>query len=304
MIKSFEEMTTRLVASSCRQTAIVVCPYDASTANAVARAVDQGFVKAILVGETAKMPSHLVGLSRAGEGCSIVESEGFEEAAEAAVKIAKRGEGDILVKGLINTDLLLKAVLNKQHGLLLPGSVLTHMAAAQIPGYSRLVFFTDAAVIPYPTHEQRISQVEYITALCHAFGIEEPRVALVHFSEKANPKFLHTIGYADIIKMAQEGKWGRVIVDGPLDVRAACDAESCRVKGIKTPLEGRADALVFPDLEAANAFYKTLTYFVHAEMAAVVKGAAVPVVLPSRSDDESSKLNSLCMAAVSNLNTF
>ena len=293
-------MTSRLSGVSERQKVAVVCPYDSSTANALACAINAGFAKAILVGCPNKMPSELLALEKKGM-CSLVVAESIEESARVSVTLAAKGEADILMKGLANTDILLKAILNKQEGLLKRGSVLTHMAAAQVPGFGRLLFFTDAAVIPYPTHEQRLAQVGYASSVCHAFGISTPRIALVHFSEKASPKFPHTMGYAEIINTAKSGIWGNVVVDGPLDVRAACDSESCRVKGIKTPLGGEADALVFPDLEAANAFYKTLSYFSKAEMAAVLCGAKCPVVLPSRSDDDTSKFNSLCIAAISNI---
>jgi indolepyruvate ferredoxin oxidoreductase alpha subunit len=139
-----------------------------------------------------------------------------------------------------------------------------------------------------------------LEALCHACGIEEPRIALNHCSEKVNEKFPHTVGYAEIRQRAEQGEWGKAIVDGPLDVLTAFDTEACKVKGINSAIGGKANALIFPDIEAGNAFYKTLTCFAGAEIAGMLQGAACPVVLSSRGDSPLSKYYSLAMAAASN----
>ena len=175
--------------------------------------------------------------------------------------------------------------------------MLTHITAVQIPSHDRLLFFTDAAVIPYPTPQQREAQVGFVAYVCRAVGIKEPRIALIHCSEKVNERiFPHTESYPQIVARSKEGAYGACIVDGPLDVKTACDAESLRIKGIQSPLEGKADALVFPDIEAANAFYKAVTLFTHGTTASILQGAAVPVVLPSRGDSASSKYYGLMLA--------
>ena len=171
---------------------------------------------------------------------------------------------------------------------------------AEIPAYHKLLFFTEAAVIPYPTHEQRLAQVGYAIAACRAFGIKTPRIALTHCSEKVSPKFPHTEGYADIIRQAGQGTRGSAIVDGPLDVRTSCDIEGCAIKGIDSPLEGRSDALIFPNIEAGNAFNKTLSFFAGAVIAGTLQGTIRPVVPPSRGDSTMSKYYSMTMAAVCN----
>ena len=163
------------------------------------------------------------------------------------------------------------------------------------PDYPRLLFFSDAAVIPYPTHEQRVQQVAYMIETCHAFGIEEPRIALIHCAETASEKFPHTMGYAEIADRAARGEWGRAIVSGPLDFRTSCDAAALATKGISSPIAGSADGLILPDIEAGNLLYKVLPLFAGAKMAGMLKGPQCPVVLSSRADDAETKYRSLCV---------
>ncbi len=298
-IRSFEEISIRLRERGSRQRVAVVCGYDDSTLYAVSRALEEGFIDAIFVGQRAEVENRTE-LQPFAAHVSYVEAETPDEAARKAVGIVKNGEADVLMKGLINTDNLLRAVLNKEEGILPRGKVLTHISAARMPGFERIVFFSDAAVIPYPTHEQRLSQVEYMISLCHSFGIARPHIALNHCSEKVSDKFPHTVGYADIAALAEKGEWGEAVVGGPLDVLTSFNRAACEVKGITSAVGGNADAVIFPDIEAANCFYKTLTCFAQADIAGMLQGAACPVVLPSRGDSKQSKYFSLAMAAVSN----
>ena len=228
-----------------------------------------------------------------------VEDPQLERAASEAVALVRQNKGSVLMKGLIGTDVLLRAVLNKEEGLLPKGSVLTHLAVAEIPSYPKLLFFTDAAVIPYPTHEQRIEQVRYAARVCHHFGIEEPRIALIHCAEHGGKAFPFVDGYADIKQMAADGAFSRCIVDGPLDVKSSCDIKAQQQKGIQSPIGGEADVLVLPDLEAGNVFYKTLTLFDEIKTAGMLCGTTAPVVLPSRGDEAEAKFNSILFALAS-----
>lgn len=222
-----------------------------------------------------------------------------ERAAEKAVALIRRGDADVLMKGLIGTDLLLKAILNKVSGLLPEGSVLTHMSVAEIPTYPKLLFFTDVAVIPYPTQKQRIEQVRYSTDICHRMGIAEPRIALIHCAEHGGRQFPFVEGYHDIIQLSRDGAFGRSIVDGPLDVKSACSLDALKAKGIQSPLNGEADVLIMPDIEAGNAFYKSMTLFAQARTAGILWGAKCPVVVPSRGDSAEAKYNSILFALAS-----
>ncbi len=275
-LKTLNDMVAFLQQRGDRKRVAVVCPNDASTRYAVEKGKEMGFIEPI-----------------------YVDGDDKDECARRAVALVKNGEADILMKGLINTDNVLRAILNKEHGILRPGHVLTHVAMAEIPRYEKILFFTDAAVIPVPTPEQRRQQVSYMTYVCHALGIEEPRISLIHCTEKVSEKtFPYTKDYMEIIAEAKTGKFGRCIIDGPLDLKTSLDQVSLREKGIKSIINGQADALIFPDIVAGNVFYKTITLFGYAKTAGVLQGVTAPVVMSSRADSPESKYYSLALAAI------
>lgn len=297
-IKTFGELTKHLAETGMRKKVAVVWAADESTQHAVEQALADGFIEATFVGCAQEIQSQDFYKTHK-EHITLVEATTPDEAATAAVALVREGNADVLMKGLINTDNLLHAVLNKQTGILPKGNILTHVTVADIPAYDKLLLFTDAAVIPYPTHEQRIKQVEYAASVCHSMGVDCPRISLIHCSEKVNEKYFpFTVGYKEIAQMAIDGKLGQCIVDGPLDVKTSCCAESMSTKGICSPIEGKADALIFPDIEAGNAFYKTITLFAGAQTAGLLQGTMAPVVVSSRSDSTQSKYNSLAVAAM------
>ena len=299
-IQNFSEMVRHLSASGQKITIAVACGDDDSTLQAVTRALASGFARAIFVGN-ASVPRAYAPMQDYAELVEFVEPETAEPAAAAlAVRLVREGRAGILMKGLISTDVLLRAVLNKAEGLLPPGQVLTHLAVAQIPGRDRLLFFTDAAVIPYPTAEQRAAQIGYVASVCRKFGIAQPRISLIHCSEHVSEKFPHTLTYTDLSRRASEGEWGPAIVDGPLDVRTSIDPVALHIKGIPSPLEGQADALIFPNIEAGNTFYKTITFLTASDVAGTLCGTTCPVILPSRGDSAQDKYFSLAFAAMFN----
>lgn len=300
-IQNFEEMVNHLSALGRKITIAVACGDDDSTLQAVTRALASGFARAIFVGNPS-VPRAYAPMQAYAHLVEFVEPETAEPAAAAAlaVRLVREGRAGILMKGLISTDVLLRAVLNKAEGLLPPGQVLTHLAVAQIPGRDRLLFFTDAAVIPYPTAEQRAAQIGYVASVCRKFGIAQPRISLIHCSEHVSEKFPHTLTYANLSHRAAEGEWGPAIVDGPLDVRTSIDPVALHIKGIPSPLEGQADALIFPNIEAGNTFYKTITFLTASDVAGTLCGTTCPVILPSRGDSAQDKYFSLAFAAMFN----
>lgn len=297
MIQNFQQMIAHLGTCGRRLRIAVVCGCDDSTLYAVERALHEGFAEIIFVGSTDKVKLN-TGLHLFEDVVHYAEAATPVEAARRAVRLVREGKADILMKGLISTDVLLRAVLDKEEGLLPRGNVLTHLAVAQFPDRSKLLFFTDAAVIPYPTQEQRAAQLGYAIAMCHAFGIAVPRVSLLHCSEHTSDKFPHTLGYRELAEQAREGRWGKAVVDGPLDLRTSIDPIALERKGIASPLEGEADVLVFPDIEAGNVFYKAVSYIAKADVAGTLQGTLCPVVLPSRGDSGEDKFYSLAFAAM------
>lgn len=289
-IKNFDEMVSHLAGRGTKRRVAVICANDESTRAAVQRACD--FIDPIFVGADADAQAAL-------KGHPIVEAADVDDAAAKAVALVRSGQADVIMKGLLNTDNLLRAVLNKETGILEKGRVLTHLTCAQIPQMDRLLFCTDVAVIPYPTQEQREAQLQYLLELCRAMGVEQPRIALINCSEKVDAKhFPFTEEYRQLIAQTEEGRYGSCIVDGPLDLKTAISPEALHKKGLHSTIDGRADGLIFPDIQAGNVFYKAITFFAQARTAAILKGPQVPVVLTSRADNAESKFYSLALACM------
>jgi len=285
-MKSFEQLKIHLQQRRIKKRVAVVCPHDECSREALRMASEAGFASPL-----------------------VFDGESHEEVCREAVLAVRRGEADVLMKGLVNTDVLLRAILDKEEGLLPRGEVLTHVTCAELPDTEhrgedcgkqdapgRLLLFTDAAVLPYPTDEQRVAQLRCVLQVARSLGIGQPRVSLVNCSEKVAPKaFPFTLHYRQLCEEAVAGHFGPCIVDGPLDLKTSLSPEALRKKGLSSPVGGRADALVFPDIQAGNVFYKTLTLF-GCETAGMLCGTVAPVVLPSRGDSAYSKLASLMLA--------
>ena len=291
-IENFEELIAYLSGGFEPKRVAVVCPYDDGTQEAVERAMEAGFIKPILVGDPKLIGPAMKEVTR-------LKATDEVDAAAKAVQLVHEGMADVIMKGLLNTDDLLRAVLNKQTGILQEGRIVTHLTCAELPEYDKLLFMSDVAVIPQPTEEQRKQQLKYLLRLCRSFGIKEPGVALVNCSEKVDEKhFPHTVEYKRLIDEAAKGKYGECIIDGPLDLKTSLSGKALRKKGLHSPLRGHADALIFPDIQSGNVFYKTITLFCRATTAAVLAGPDVPVVLTSRADDADSKFYSLALACI------
>ena len=280
-ILNFAQLTAHLKKLNHRKRIAVVCANDPNTEYAISRALEEGIAEFLMIGDSSSFPIISV-----------------RKVPTIFNRIVREGGADILMKGIINTDNLLHAILDKEKGLLPKGKILTHLAVMEIPTYHKLLFFSDAAVIPRPTLQQRIEMIWYAICTCRHFGIEQPRVALIHCTEKVSAKFPHSLDYVNIVELAEAGEFGNVIIDGPLDVRTACEQASGDIKGIVSPINGQADVLIFPNIESGNAFYKSVSLFAQAEMAGLLQGPICPVVLPSRSDSGLSKYYSIAMACL------
>lgn len=297
-IRSFQDLVAHLSGLGSKKRVAVVWAADDSTQHACLRALESGIIEATFVGCREAIESNAE-FDAVRAFVSIVDAADPDDAAAKTVALVREGKADILMKGLINTDNLLRAVLNKETGILPKGNVLTHVTTAQIPGYDHLLLFTDAAVIPHPNREQRIEQVKYVVKMLRSMGVAQPKISLIHCTEKVNEKhFPYTVEYVELIEMAKNGEFGDCIIDGPLDLKTSCCFESLQKKGINSPLKGEADAVIFPDIVAGNVFYKTITLFAGAETAGLLQGAAAPVVIASRGDSTTSKFYSLAVAAI------
>ncbi|KAA6318999.1 Phosphate acetyltransferase, partial [termite gut metagenome] len=291
-----------LKTQSRRKRIAVVCANDANTEYAISRALEEGIAEFLMIGDSTILEKYLA-LKQYSNYVKTIHIEDPDEAARQAVHIVREDGADILMKGIINTDNLLHAILDKEKGLLPKGKILTHLALMQIPMYNKLLFFSDAAVIPRPTLQQRIEMIWYAIHACRSFGIEQPRISLIHCTKKVSAKFPHSLDYINIVELAEAGEFGDVIIDGPLDVRTSCESASGDIKGIASPINGQADVLIFPNIESGNTFYKSVSLFAKAESAGLLQGPVCPVILPSRSDSGLSKYYSLAMACLTSKNS-
>lgn len=296
MSLNFNDLIARLHSQQKPRKIVVACPGDPHTCHVILRSLSERIAHFVLVADETSMPKAEEIRQAYPEQVTVCPAEDVTDAAQKAVTLVHQGEGDVLMKGTLNTDILLRAVLNKEYGLLPSGSVLSHVTVAQIPTYKKLLLFSDAAVVPRP----RVSHFEAMLTnnlqICRKLGIETPQVALIHCTEKINGKFPHTLGYVILKERARKGAYGQVEIDGPMDVKTACDPHSGEVKGIESSVMGNADILIFPNIEAGNTFYKAISLFGQAYMAGMLTGTTAPVVLPSRADSDDSKYYSLVLA--------
>ncbi len=296
-IRSFAQLAENLRGTPPKTIAVALAE-DPHTIGAVVRSAEKGFARFILTGNRNRIRELLSQHNASPSDFVIQEMDIESEAIKWCVDAVNHNQADILMKGLVNTDNFLRAVLNKDQGLMIDGAVMSYVAALEIPNYHKLLFVTDTAVIPFPDLSQKIAMLNYAVEMCHRFGIEEPRVALISATEKAGLNPPSAADYAIICKMADRGQIKGCIVDGPLDIFLATDPESLAIKKVNTPIQGDADVLLFPSIESCNAFYKGLVRFAGAELAGLIQGTRKPVIVMSRSESEQSKFNCIALACL------
>lgn len=297
-IRSLDQMVSYVRSSSNSYRIAVAVAEDPYTFDAITEAIDSGFVKAIMIGSAEKILELCRNRSLDPKIFEIVDIQDDYSAVKEAVRMVKENEADILMKGSVGTDKFLKAVLDKTKGLLPPKTVMSYVCALDIPAYDKLLFISDPAVLPFPDIKQKIAMVNYSIAMAKKFGINKPKVALIGGSEKVSIGFPNSVDYAIISKMSQRGQINDAIIDGPLDIFLACDKESIQIKGVETPVNGEADVLIFPSIEACNSFYKGLMLFAGTELGGLIQGTTKPVVVMSRSESPKSKFYCIALACL------
>jgi len=297
-IRSLDQMVDHLRESGRKKKIAVAYAQDPNTIGAIAKAIEEGFVEAVMIGDEEEIRKKAEEEHINPDIFTIVHMPNDVAATTEAVRMARMDEVDVVMKGLVGTDKFLKAVLNKEHGLLPPKAVMSYVCALDLPKYNKLLFVSDTAVLPYPDLNQKIAMVKYAVKMAQKFGIEKPKVALISATEKPNPVFQGSVDDAIICKMADRGQIKDCIVDGPLDVFLACDPASVEIKGVATPINGEADCLIFPSLEACNSFYKGLMLFAGGELGGLIQGTTKPVVVMSRSESEKSKFYCIALSVL------
>ena len=300
MFTKFEEIFAELKSRGAKKRMVAAWGVDSHTIAAAAKAVDLGLADVTLVGDQ----------DRIAEACrdegvdmsvfTIVHNPDELPSVAQAVQMIREGQGDFLMKGLCSTDKFLRAILNKETGLLPPKGTLTHCTTLEIPSYHKLLFVGDVAVIPAPDIKQKQFIMECLVKTAKAVGVEKPKVAILAATEQVLSSQPATIEAAMLSKMAERGQIKGCIADGPLALDVAIDQESVDIKGLVSPVAGDADCLLFPNIESGNVFYKANSKLVPGvKQSGILVGAKVPCVLSSRADSIDTKLNSIAIAAMS-----
>lgn len=297
-IHKLEDLVKHVIESGVKKRIAVAYAQDQNTIGAISKAVKAGFVEAIMIGDRSEIEAKSKAEGIDSSIFTIIDIPDEVASTVEAVRMVKNDEADVLMKGLVGTDKFLKAVLDKEKGLLPPKAVMSYVCAIEVPAYRKLLFVTDTAVLTHPDLNQKIAMTNYAVSMAQKFGIEKPKVALIGAQEKMSAAFSSSVDYAIMSKMAERGQIKNCIIDGPLDVFLACDPKSLELKGVDTPIKGEADVLVFPSLEACNSFYKGLMLFAGGELAGLIQGTIKPVVVMSRSESELSKYYCIALSCL------
>ena len=299
MITNFNDLFAELKAKGICKRMVAAWGVDSHTIEAAALASEMGFVKVTLVGDKDL-------IAKVCEECKIdiaqfqiVDIKEELKAVAEAVRMVHDGEGDVLMKGLCSTDKFLRAILNKEVGLLPAKGLLSHVGVVESPNYHKLMFITDMAVIPAPDFRQKVKLAGFVTGVARSFGIAMPKIAFIAASEQMLDSMPACIEGAMLAKMCDRGQI-KAIGDGPLALDVAIDEESVQIKKLKSPVAGDADCLLFPNIESANVVWKTISKLsTGARQAGFLVGTKVPCILASRADSVDVKLNSIASAVMS-----
>ncbi|HCM18517.1 MAG TPA: phosphate butyryltransferase [Firmicutes bacterium] len=298
MIRSFSEIHDAILKEQPRRLAVAAAA-DKDVLTAVKMAVDRKLAGAVLVGDEAKIRQIAAELdfNLSTSGIEVVHEPDGVLAARKAVTMVSSGEAHLLMKGLVATADLLRAVLDKEHGLR-TGRLLSHVGLLQAEGYDRLFYLTDGGMNIAPTLVQKVDIINNAVDMAHLLDNPQPKVACLAAVEVVNPDMPATLDAAALTMMSQRGQFKGCAVDGPLALDNAVSVEASRHKGISSPAAGQADILMVPEIESGNVIYKAMVYFGNVKSAGVIVGARTPIVLTSRADTPECKLNSMAVAVL------
>jgi len=294
------EKYDRLIAR-CKALAPLPCavahPCDESSLRGAVEAAQMGIIQPILVGPKTRIETVAAQFGLDISAFEVVDAPHSEASAEAAVRLAREGKAEMVMKGSLHSDELMAAVVKRETGLRTNRRI-SHCFIMDVPAIDRAVIISDAAVNIFPTLEDKVHIVQNAIDLARALGLELPKVAILSAMETVNPKVPSTIEAAALCKMADRGQITGGLLDGPLALDNAIDLGAAKIKKITSPVAGVADILIVPDLEAGNMLAKSLSFMADADAAGIVLGARVPVILTSRADSVTTRLASCAVAAL------
>jgi len=296
LIKSFTQLLEQAKQGPRRRVAVAAAE-DTEVIAALYAAQSAGIAEAILVGDAEKIRSLAAEAHIVLDNMEIMDVPDKVLAAKAAVSLVRDGRAQMLMKGLIGTADILRAVLDKEQGLR-SGRALSHVAIIEVPTYHKLLFMSDGGQNIAPDLLQKAEILQNAVDIARALGVDRPKVAALAAVEVVNPKMQATVDAYELQLMAERGELTNCLVHGPLALDGALSAEAALHKGIKSQVSGDVDVLLVPNIEVGNVLYKTLVYLSRARVAGLIAGATAPIVLTSRSDSPESKLLSIACASV------
>lgn len=298
MIKKLDDIFNEL--KSCNEKAVlsVAAAHDEEVLLAVKDACEMNIIKAILIGEEGKIREIAGNIKFDLTDVEVIDESDLKLCAEKAVKLVSSGKADYVMKGLLDTSIILKEVLNKEYGLR-TDSLLSHVMIYEVPSYHKLLVLTDGGMNINPDVSQKKKIADNAIKAAKSLGIDTVKVACLAAKEKVNPKMQATLDADELKSMCKDGMFGNgVVVEGPIAFDLAISEEACKIKGYESEVGGDADILLVPNIETGNGIGKALTYMANAKSAGIIMGAKAPVVLVSRADTHESKLYSIAYGAI------
>ncbi len=293
---NFDEMIAQVKGEPVRKRMAVAAAGDEHTLQAVVHARKEGIIDPILVGDENEIIRILKELGEEVPAEDIIHADGLQDAAEKAVAIVREGRADFLMKGFLDTSVLLRAVVNKEKGLG-KGGVMSHFTMFEIPTYHKLLLPVDGGMVTYPTLEEKQAIIENTAGTLRAMGYECPKVGVLACVEKVNPKMPETLDAAELARRNRDGELTGCIVEGPISYDCAIDADIAAMKGYKGQIAGDVDILLAPNIHAGNIMGKMLACTCKAKMAGFIVGAKCPIVLTSRGSSAEEKYLSIVVSA-------
>ncbi|MBA4312961.1 MAG: phosphate butyryltransferase [Chlorobiaceae bacterium] len=296
MIKNFEELINAAQQIKNKKV-VVVFPNNEETLSAVNQACEEGIANFILVGNEEIIRKKF--LSRVPKGVEIINDPEVNRALEKSIELIRRGEGDILLKGGVDTGTLMKAVLQDESGIR-SGRLLSDVFIFEYPSRigNKLIMITDGGLTLVPNLKEKVELINNAVEVAHALGNANPKVAVLSATEFVNPKLQSTVDAAELTRMNESGQIKGCTVHGPLALDNAVSVEAAEEKGIKSPVAGNAEILILPNIEAANIFAKGTTYFAGYRLAHVIIGGRIPILIPSRADKSDAKMLSIALGKI------
>ncbi len=301
MLKNYQDIKEKVINIKELKKIVIANPDSFSVIRAFKEVEKYNIAEGLYVGNAENIKSIAKDMDFEIDDSRIYNVTDEKAIEKKSIELIRSGQGDVLMKGMVSTPVLMKAVLDKENGLR-TGEVLSHVAVASIPTYHKMLIFSDGGININPDLKTKESIIRSIIQMTKALEIETPKIGCLCPIEKVNPKIQETVDADQLQKMAETGKFGDVIVEGPIAMDVALSSKAADKKGLTSKIAGDIDAFLVPNISTGNAVIKILLQLGNAKVGGLVVGARVPIILLSRSDSAEEKLNSIALSILVSLN--